>query len=223
MDPVLSATQASARPMTRPKTWRATNLPAAQRTDDIWFVDAARGWAVNANGNILQTNDGGDHWTRQAQFPDSYLRCIAFADAHTGWVGALSGPHRLYVTRDGGANWAPVASLPSGAPGRICGVSAVDTATVFASGTNYPNEAAAVLRTRDGGATWDSLTVPGAALLVDIFFETPERGWAVGGVDDFEHPARQQYAPTWFPGYSTRLMAARTGSIWFKLMPREMN
>ena len=31
--------------------WQRTNAPpASSRTDDIWFLDANRGWAVNSNG-----------------------------------------------------------------------------------------------------------------------------------------------------------------------------
>ena len=44
-------------------TWRATNAPpASSRTDDIWFSSARLGWAVNSNGQILRTSDGGDSW-----------------------------------------------------------------------------------------------------------------------------------------------------------------
>lgn len=53
--------------------------------------------------------------------------------------------------------WLP---QPSGATARLRGVSAVDDATAWASGTN-----GTVLRTTDGGATWSALRVPGAAEL----------------------------------------------------------
>jgi hypothetical protein len=49
--------------------WRKTNAPvASSRTDDIWFLDSQRGWAVNSNGQILFTADGGDSWNQQARF-----------------------------------------------------------------------------------------------------------------------------------------------------------
>ena len=62
--------------------WQA--LPSApiasSRTDDIWFADADRGWAVNSNGHILHTPDGGQTWQRQASIRGAYLRCVAFAN-----------------------------------------------------------------------------------------------------------------------------------------------
>ena len=186
--------------MSDTRTWQPTNLPAAQRTDDIWFADAEVGWAVNANGHIVKTSDGGANWVRQAHLPESYLRCVAFTDINTGWVGALSGPHRLYVTRNGGSDWNPVDNLPAGGPGRICGATAAGPTTLFVSGTNFPNEPAGVLRTRDAGATWDVLTVPDATLLVDIYFDSPMRGWVVGGIDDVDHPGRPPQRADVVPG-----------------------
>lgn len=174
--------------------WRPTPLPAARsRIDDVFFVDETLGWAVNSDGKVFKTEDGAESWTEQQIFPDSYLRCLAFTSPATGWIGTLSGPHRLYKTVNGGADWAPVENLPPDGPGRICGLYAVNDDLVFASGTNYPNEPAGVIRTTDGGATWTTLdlgpTPP--TLLVDIFFANETTGWVVGGIDEVGHPARE--------------------------------
>ena len=46
--------------------WRKTNAPvSSSRTDDIWFASPETGWAVNSNGQILKTGDGGNSWTVQ--------------------------------------------------------------------------------------------------------------------------------------------------------------
>jgi photosystem II stability/assembly factor-like uncharacterized protein len=43
--------------------WRKTNAPIfSSRTDDIWFATTEVGWAVNSNGQILKTEDGGNNW-----------------------------------------------------------------------------------------------------------------------------------------------------------------
>jgi photosystem II stability/assembly factor-like uncharacterized protein len=62
-------------------------------------------WVVNSDGLILHTADGGGNWTRQEHLADSYLRCVSFAGTDIGWVGTLSGPNRLYATKNGGADW----------------------------------------------------------------------------------------------------------------------
>jgi hypothetical protein len=68
---------------------------------------------------------------------------------------------------------------------------AVSDEVVYASGTNYPNEQASVLRTTNGGASWDVLDLGGMpTLLVDIFFENALSGWVVGAIDEVAHPGR---------------------------------
>jgi len=180
-------------------TWQATNAPMAnqlrgKRYDDIWFATPDLGWGVNSDGKILRTNDGGVTWTQQFHEPETYLRCLGFASETRGWAGALSGPARLFETRDG-TTWSAVPDLPAGAPKMICGLDVVDDSVVYASGTNHPfgvfdNPPPALLKTVDGGATWTATDMtPHSSLLVDVFFTSPERGWVVGGKSDPRLPA----------------------------------
>src|SRR4051794_34289883 len=65
----------------RPFTWRRTAAPdAGSRHDDVFFVDPDLGWAVNSDGHILRTDDGGAKWQVQATI-GAYLRCVGFASA----------------------------------------------------------------------------------------------------------------------------------------------
>ena len=162
-------------------TWRRTNAPlASSRTDDIWFASADVGWAVNSNGNIIKTEDGGRNWVTQHSEPSTYLRCIGFSGTRIGWVGSISPAKRMFATRDG-LNWSAVENLPA-SPRKVCGISVVDDQVVYASGTNEPRDRPAILTTTDGGAHWDSIDMGAhASLLVDIHFRTRDRGWVVGG------------------------------------------
>ena len=153
-------------------SWRPTNAPeASSRTDDIWFRTPELGWAVNSNGQILQTTDGGDTWTEQFHGVGVYLRCVGFASDTRGWVGTLTGgDKRLLETTDGGAHWSFVTGLPALAPPAVCGLSVVDENVVYASGTNFPNVPARMMRTIDGGATWTGWEMgEHATLLVDVY------------------------------------------------------
>lgn len=172
--------------------WRRTNAPTAtSRTDDIWFFDAERGWAVNSNGHVLQTLDGGDSWQRRFSAQGVYLRCVGFASDTVGWVGTLAAPSRLFQTRDGGATWARVENLPAEAPPAICGLSVVDEQVVYGSGTNFPNQPTGVIKSVDGGATWTAREMGDhATLLVDVFFRDKRHGWVVGGKADVPNPTR---------------------------------
>jgi photosystem II stability/assembly factor-like uncharacterized protein len=177
--------------------WCPTAAPlASSRTDDIWFVDPQVGWAVNSNGQILKTTDGGASWTEQLQ-DRVYWRCIGFATPERGWAGTLTRGKRLYATTDGGATWELIeARLPANAPPWICGLSVVNEQVVYASGTNDPFLPAAMVKTTDGGATWTGWDMAAhASLLVDTYFPTPERGWVVGGKANVANPTRDDVKP----------------------------
>ncbi|MGH3972617.1 MAG: WD40/YVTN/BNR-like repeat-containing protein, partial [Pseudonocardiaceae bacterium] len=172
-------------------TWRATNAPvASSRTDDIWFIDPRRGWAVNSNGQILHTEDGFTTWEQQFHDPQVYFRCVGFASESRGWVGTLTAGKRLFETVDGGASWTGVSGLPALAPSAICGLSVVDQSVVYASGTNFPNRPARMMRTVDGGASWQAWDMSAhATLLVDTYFTDADHGWVVGGKATMNSPA----------------------------------
>jgi photosystem II stability/assembly factor-like uncharacterized protein len=180
--------------------WQALpNAPmASSRTDDIWFADAQRGWAVNSNGHILHTPDGGDSWQRQASIRGAYLRCIGFADERLGWVGTLDAARRLFQTADGGVTWTQVQGLPPEAPPAVCGLSVVNDRVAYGSGTNEPELSTGVIKTVDGGATWTAQSMDAhATLLVDVYFRDELRGWVVGGKapDDVTNPDRDDVVP----------------------------
>lgn len=176
--------------------WVKTNAPTgSSRTDDIYFLNENLGWAVNSNGQILKTADGFETYEVQKLLKGNYLRCVGFASERVGWVGTLDrqlANERLFLTKNGGVTWNNVTNLPEGAPSRICGLSVVDENVMFASGTNYPNEPPAVVRTLDSGETWRAFDLRAQAdILVDIYFKDSNEGWVVGGQDVVKHPNRQ--------------------------------
>ncbi|MGH9334361.1 MAG: WD40/YVTN/BNR-like repeat-containing protein, partial [Vicinamibacteria bacterium] len=105
------------------------------------------------------------------------------------WAGSNDG--LVHVSRDGGANWTNVTNLPQLAPSAVCGLSVVDESVVYASGTNYPNRPARMMRTVDGGATWQAWDMSAhATLLVDTYFTDADHGWVVGGKATVANPTR---------------------------------
>jgi photosystem II stability/assembly factor-like uncharacterized protein len=174
--------------------WRKTTATAAQRHDDVWFVDPMTGWAVNSDGNIIKTTDGGASWPVELQrsFPGVYLRCIGFANSSVGWVGTLTRRQQLLHTTDGGANWSKVTNLPADAPVNVCGLSVVNERVVYGSGTNDPINLPRVIKTIDGGQNWAVIDMtPHASLLVDIFFTDESHGWVVGGKANEPNPTQR--------------------------------
>ncbi|MBW4573146.1 MAG: hypothetical protein KME31_35855 [Tolypothrix carrinoi HA7290-LM1] len=185
--------------------WFPTNAPiASSRTDDIWFIDPMVGWAVNSNGQIIKTTDGGDIWEKQFQTPivnnrPVYLRCVGFSTPLNGWVGTVSEEQRLYHTTDGGETWAIVENLPENAPVKICGLSVVNESVIYASGTNDPADIPArMMKTVDGGTTWTAWDMSEyATILIDNYFINEDFGWVVGGKADnsIPKPTRDDVIP----------------------------
>jgi photosystem II stability/assembly factor-like uncharacterized protein len=197
---------------------------ANSRTDDIWFFDETSGWLVNSNGQVCQTNDGGQTWQQRefidpssAAFP--YLRCMAWPSREQGWIGSVtkfsSGKEYLDIllhrTKDGGATWTAQRNMPQDAPAGICGIFAVNEDVIYGAGTNDPNLAGpGVVKTSDGGASWSYVDLSTQAdNLIDIHFTDAKTGWVVGGKID---PA----CPNNKPGFETAPQYARLKPVVLK-------
>jgi len=101
------------------RTWTTSRIEGV-RFSDIEFIDARRGWAT-ANGDLLETTDGGVTWQSRldrvpreiaepvAQLP--FFEAVSFADDDHGIVAGYTGPFGFILTAfilttdDGGATW----------------------------------------------------------------------------------------------------------------------
>jgi photosystem II stability/assembly factor-like uncharacterized protein len=133
---------------------QAHSVPVSATLSDVYFSDALHGWAVGQWGTIIATDDGGETWKLQRvdTSTDQPLFSVYFADARHGWaVGLWS---LMLETDDAGAHWRTVKLPPPP------GASKADRNLfkIFASGDGalfVAAEQGMVLRSRDGGATWD--------------------------------------------------------------------
>ena len=175
-------------------TWRSTATAAVARHDDIWFFDENVGWAVNSNGHVIKTEDGGKQWDRKFSVAGDgvWLRCLGFANRQRGWVGTTTTGKQLYETSDGGENWDQVVNLPAAAPSAVCGLFVASDHVIYAAGTNWPDRPTSIIKSDDGGATWSAKPMNDqAAILVDIYFRNEREGWVVGGKSGVANPTRE--------------------------------
>ena len=203
--------------------WIATQAEIASRYDDIFFISPDVGWAINSNGRILKTVNGGRFWDQQFHDPNVYFRCISMVNEQVGWAGCTTPGRQLFHTNDGGDHWEQVANLPTAnerrvdAPSAVCGLWALDEQRVFASGTNYPERPARFLKTEDGGKTWYVRDMEDVAtLLVDIYFQTENVGWVVGGRATKPNPRRTDVVPT-------VLKTENGGETWRDMLGENVN
>ncbi len=162
------------------------NAPYVGRHNDAYFVSPQKGWIVNGDGEIYRTTDGGSSWTRQLRQPSSHFRSVGFLNELHGFAGNVgagefgaSDMFPLYETKDGGAIWTPVPAWNGRTPTGLCGMQVVNDSVVVAVGR--VRGPAFFVRTTDGGITWRSTDMSGyAAGLIDVFFTSPDTGFAVG-------------------------------------------
>jgi photosystem II stability/assembly factor-like uncharacterized protein len=186
----LQSSQQEAEPMNY--TWRPTSAPVQTRYDDIWFISPQVGWGVNSAGQIVHTEDGGKTFTIQKTVgPDVWLRCMSFTSPTDGWIGSITRRQRLWKTKDG-KTWTDMTPGLPAVPSAVCGICSPSKNVVYASGTQYPDREAGILKTTDGGQTWTSISMAAHAnLLIDNYFVDDLHGWVVGGVGGTDYPDLQ--------------------------------
>lgn len=168
---------------TTAQTWETLNVNSLSwRFEDIYFVNPETGWAVDGGGQIIKTTDGGQNWTQQFLDSNLYFRSVEFLNEQVGYAGTLANGNpnaQLLKTTDGGDSWTDITgNFPTNVQG-ICGISVVDANTVFITGIFFGS--AYVMKSTDGGATWQYMSMLGQANgLVDIFFKDANEGFAVG-------------------------------------------
>ncbi|MBS1581665.1 MAG: T9SS type A sorting domain-containing protein [Bacteroidetes bacterium] len=164
-----------------PAQWEQLNAPSDTRFDDLFFINAQRGWcAGGGTGWVLRTSDGGDSWqvVLADPSPGAYLRSIEFATVDLGFCGSLTGS--LWRTGNGGDSWEDIhAALPQPVPG-ICGLSAPTPDVIY--GTGVFHGPAYVIKSTDGGGTWQHIDLSAHAWnLVDVLFLNADTGFVGGG------------------------------------------
>jgi photosystem II stability/assembly factor-like uncharacterized protein len=110
-------------------TWQQQESHVHSSLDSVYFLDAARGWAVGGThkpytqstaGVVLRTVDGGTTWTTVVAADKGMLpalRGVRFFDTQHGIAFGASGstmPSGVFATRDGGSTWQPLACEGAG-------------------------------------------------------------------------------------------------------------
>lgn len=173
---------------------------------DIYFLDAQNGWLIgnfygrekSHIGGIFFTNDGGTTWKRlpitvqtkysSGRFTPGVLHAIHFKDVNTGSVTGemLDGEGRFFFalhTRDGGKSWEQYRT-----PSRATHSTQFLDSTVGWTAAAAPREGGAdavvydttLMRTDNGGASWQYDFVAKGSRIRGVFFLNQTKGWAVG-------------------------------------------
>lgn len=170
------------------------NLSTVVFTDELTGYAAGQVWGADIPTLILYTRDGGETWT-SAVLPPVYgtVRNLFFTDGGTGWsVGAdYMDFQSLMMRSEDGITWQAV-DHPSHENASLTGIHFPSENVGYAVGSVAgENPVPYLLKTSDGGATWEELPQPmESGWLVDTCFDDENTGWAVGGSGDLGIIAR---------------------------------
>jgi photosystem II stability/assembly factor-like uncharacterized protein len=190
--------------------WRAGVVPGAEAVQfrDVHALDSMTAWLLSIPGGdssrIYRTTDGGEHWTLQFQNhdPGAFYDCFAFWNRRHAIAisDAVGGRVPILLTADGGDHWTLVPNTASPAADSGEGSPAASGTCVVAKnprhawiGTIGGKQGARVLRTADGGRSWQSSVtpighgIPGAGIFT-LVFRDALRGFAAGSEDSTKVP-----------------------------------
>lgn len=160
-------------------TWSAVykdTTAATQSNYGVHFLNENTGFVVGKLGTnidaIYKTTNGGTDWTVTKSVAATNLRGVAFYDAQNGI--AVGEAMKAAYTKDGGTTW--TASVISGVPSMTAAlreVTFLNATTAVAAGDKV------FIKTTDGGATWNYISVTVDQTLTGIA-STSTSIWAVG-------------------------------------------
>ncbi|MBN2009801.1 T9SS type A sorting domain-containing protein [candidate division KSB1 bacterium] len=142
----------------------------------ICFIDSLTGWVVGRQGTIFSTTNGGLSWTDQSLEISKSLEDVHFVNKDAGWI--VGSNNFLASTVNGGERWTIESTNldNTGLFNTITFISA-DTGWIAGGSIGYFRT---LLKTTDGGVTWNPAIDPFGGDLFDISFANSRVGWAVG-------------------------------------------
>lgn len=137
--------------------WGSNDVTCPSTIASLSFPTSAIGYLLLSNGDVMQTQDGGDSWRRQTAAPGSKalggaatVQDIWFTSATSG---VISVGGQIYYSTDSGSSWTPVQSVGGGGLAKFEFISATEGYAVGAGTSLY--------HTIDGGATWEAIASDG--------------------------------------------------------------
>ncbi len=163
--------------------------------DDIYtdfeFFDAntilASGGTTSTGGVMIKTTNGGTTWTDASVTGSSTHYDFEFLSKTVGFVCGTNG--QIYKTTDGGDTWTPKTVNLTVAPTSLLllgQIKFVDANTAYCTGFSSSQGENYILKTTDGGETWNQLTSPTqttstADVYSSLYLDKNKQPYIVGG------------------------------------------
>lgn len=151
--------------------WQSLGVPGA--VEGLAFR-ASEGWAVGQSGLVARSADGGASWSLLDTHISADLNDVQLAEDGRAWVAGAEGT--LITVREGGAD----VQIYAAAAEDLHSVALVGADRVWVGGgLPWGERRPFVLRTEDGGTTWQRAEIPARGRVLDVAFVDADSGWAV--------------------------------------------
>ena len=169
--------------------WIGNRVKDSKDLVAVYFTSSERGFIAGDDGYLGVTNDGGKTWTRQPINTKENISEIYFRNADNGYLVAGID---LFITKDGGRNWQKIIIFNEndfrGVTPEFLSIRFADKKLGFVIGSVLKTAGkdvrvvdSFVMRTNDGGETWNRVIVPTKVELFHLDFANSASGWIVGG------------------------------------------
>jgi photosystem II stability/assembly factor-like uncharacterized protein len=165
--------------------WSVVKTGETEDYVTVYFTDSKHGFVAGDNGKFVYTMDGGKNWQKQFVYTEDNINEIYFRNDDNGYVVAGK---KLFITSDGGRSWREEiiykpGTFKNGTP-EFLSVRFADKkrGVIVGSVLNKADRVidSLVMRTEDGGETWNRIVVPFKDELYHLDFVDKNRGWIVG-------------------------------------------
>ncbi|HCN36984.1 MAG TPA: hypothetical protein DIS94_04660 [Bacteroidetes bacterium] len=148
---------------------------------DVQFLDSNYGWSCGSGGFLRKTTNGGLNWLIVNHPVGGKL----FGDLHivdSNTIYVVGQFETIIKTTNAGENWTVIRNSPQGLVGSYYACYFLNSQTGWVSGANIPP--IKMFKTTNGGLTFDSVTIPQATEISDIYFKNENEGLASGYIRD---------------------------------------
>lgn len=149
-------------------SWQPLNSGTAENINSIYFTSNKKGYAVGTAGIIISSADAGANWTPLSSGISWELTSIHFPSDSIGYVTGNSGG--VIKTSDAGSSW----SIKYSASFNFHSVWFTNDSTGYVGGTAGNSF---VIKTKDGGNTWDPTINEPSLYTRSIFFVNADTGY----------------------------------------------
>lgn len=151
----------------------------------VFFTSSDKGWIAGDDGYLAYTNDGGKSWNKKNLGTSEIINEIYFRNDDNGYLVAGK---KMFITRDSGNSWQETqiyksAQFRNGTP-EFLSIKFADKKRGIVIGSILNKQErvidSLVMRTEDGGESWQRVIVPTKKELFHLDFVGSSRCWIVG-------------------------------------------